>query len=301
MTQELYGLPPGDFVAARNEHAKRARADGDRELAAEIRGLAKPTTAAWLVNQLSRRGPDDLAPLLDLGRNLRTASANLDGEKLRDLGRQRAGLVADLLAQAGRAGTAHGYRLSAEVADEVRRTLEAALSDSEVADDVAAGRLTRAVEYAGFGANVGLGGPMGIVGKPISRRVGERRAKPAPSAKPAGKPAGRPGHPADLASRRRQRAERELAAADRRLEAARTSRDQAAQSSERAAADVERTAAEVERLRTELGAAEREAKAARHADRTAARHLSTADRELGSAEHARDSAASRLQALDDER
>ena len=51
---ELYGLAPGDFVAARTAAEKQARAEGDRELAGKIRALGKPTAAAWVANQLVR-------------------------------------------------------------------------------------------------------------------------------------------------------------------------------------------------------------------------------------------------------
>ncbi len=43
---ELYALPPGDFRAARDERADEARAAGDKELAAAIRKLRRPTVSA---------------------------------------------------------------------------------------------------------------------------------------------------------------------------------------------------------------------------------------------------------------
>ena len=44
---ELYGLPLEDFVAQRDALAKRLRADGDRDAAAAVKKLPKPTRAAW--------------------------------------------------------------------------------------------------------------------------------------------------------------------------------------------------------------------------------------------------------------
>ena len=41
----LYALPPGEFVGARTEAARRARAAGDRALAGRIGALGKPSTA----------------------------------------------------------------------------------------------------------------------------------------------------------------------------------------------------------------------------------------------------------------
>src|SRR5919106_3555564 len=121
VAHELYGVPLGDFVATRNGRAKEARAAGDRELAAEIQALMKPTTAAWLVNQLSREHADDLAELLDLGRELREASAKLDGDTMRRLGRRRNELVNELLVQARRLGTDRDTPVSDDVAEDVRR------------------------------------------------------------------------------------------------------------------------------------------------------------------------------------
>ena len=61
---ELYALPPGRFRAARDERAAQAKAAGERDLAAQIRKLARPTVSAWLANQLARRKIWDQTPLL---------------------------------------------------------------------------------------------------------------------------------------------------------------------------------------------------------------------------------------------
>ncbi|MGW4517724.1 hypothetical protein ACWEO4_38520 [Streptomyces sp. NPDC004393] len=46
VADELYGLPPGEFTAVRDERAKAARAAGDRDLAERIRRMRRPTLAA---------------------------------------------------------------------------------------------------------------------------------------------------------------------------------------------------------------------------------------------------------------
>lgn len=324
VAQELYGVPLPDFVPTRNGRVKQARAAGDRELAAEIQALAKPTTAAWLVNQLSREHADDLTPLLDLGRELRDASAKLDGQTMRRLGRERTELVTQLVDHTRQLGSDRGSRVSDDVAEEVRRTLDASFSDSEIADEVSAGQLIRAVEYAGFGDLAGFGGPTGIVGE---RRTAQRKTaagkttagktaagktaagkteqadrptkRAGKSAEKTAKRAEPPSRPADLGARRRQKAERELADAQQRLEAARAARDEAQQEIETTAAEVERTEGEVERLRAELSTAEREAKSARHADRSAQQRLTRTERELAGIERLHDRAKDRLADLDD--
>jgi len=54
VADELDRLAPEEFTAARTVQEKQARQAGDRELAARIHRLAKPTVAAWLANQLAR-------------------------------------------------------------------------------------------------------------------------------------------------------------------------------------------------------------------------------------------------------
>lgn len=51
---DLYGLPPDEFTAARNQAAAQARADGEAAVSSAIKNLKKPTLAAWLANQLVR-------------------------------------------------------------------------------------------------------------------------------------------------------------------------------------------------------------------------------------------------------
>ena len=54
IVRELYVLPPVDFVAARNELVRQARAAGSREIAERLQRLRRPTRSAWLVNLLAR-------------------------------------------------------------------------------------------------------------------------------------------------------------------------------------------------------------------------------------------------------
>src|SRR3954451_9005490 len=54
---ELYGLALEEFVSERDALAKRLRSAGDRAGAEEVKRLAKPSRAAWAVNQLMRSQP----------------------------------------------------------------------------------------------------------------------------------------------------------------------------------------------------------------------------------------------------
>jgi len=147
----LYGLDPGDFVAARSEFAAQAREAGDRELTAAIGRLRKPTVAAWMVNLLARERADELAALLDIGSALRTAQRRLSGSELRKLSEQRRRVVAALERDAGRLAADRGRTVSENALREVGRTLNAALADPEVGEQVRSGRLDAIVEADGFG------------------------------------------------------------------------------------------------------------------------------------------------------
>jgi hypothetical protein len=156
IADELYALPLKEFTAARSSHEKAAKAAGNKDLAAAIHALAKPTAAAWLANQLVRTYPDEIKPLLQLGAGLREATATLQGEQLRELGRQQYKLIAALVHQARRLGDT----VSADTARALESTLRAALADESVAEQLSAGRLTEALERTGFPPPAGSSPPI---------------------------------------------------------------------------------------------------------------------------------------------
>jgi hypothetical protein len=151
VADELYGLSPAEFTAARDEQARAARGSGRRDDAAAIRKLARPTTSAWLVNQLTRHDARQLGRLFDLGEALQEAQRTLAGDRLRELSAQRRQIVSDLLQVAAGLAQRAGQPASPAVLDEVRATLEAALADAEAREAVRTGRLTKALAYAGLG------------------------------------------------------------------------------------------------------------------------------------------------------
>ena len=78
---ELYGAPPERFTARRDELARQARADGDKDLAATVHALRRPTAAAWVVNCLARQAPDAVGGLVELGVRMREAQSVLSGRR----------------------------------------------------------------------------------------------------------------------------------------------------------------------------------------------------------------------------
>jgi hypothetical protein len=142
----LYGLPLEEFVAARDALAKERRAAGDKVGAAEVKGLAKPTRAAWAVNRLSRSHAEEVRALVEAGEALASAQEQLLGGAEPAVLRQAAdaarALVDALAAQAPADGATR---------DKVRATLHAATVDAEVRAAVAAGRVLKERAASGFG------------------------------------------------------------------------------------------------------------------------------------------------------
>ncbi|MHA7134260.1 hypothetical protein [Oerskovia turbata] len=147
----LFDLPLDEFVGARNAAAKRAAADGDTVGAARLRGLAKPTVAAWVVNQVARSHVDQIASLMALGDELRDATTSRDRALLTHLDRERRRQVDALVGEVSRAGEVGGRPVSGEVLRRLGETLTAAALDPGAGDLVQAGRLTQALQFVGFG------------------------------------------------------------------------------------------------------------------------------------------------------
>ncbi|WP_197321853.1 hypothetical protein [Saccharomonospora sp. NB11] len=142
VVRELYGVDPGEFVAARDRRAAQAREHGEKDLAARIRKLRKPTTAAALVNTVARRHPDQVRALVSLGERMRAAHRDLAGDRLRELTHERHERVHDLVE---RAEALASGGVGESVRREVAATLEAAVADEQAADAVTAGCLTSAL------------------------------------------------------------------------------------------------------------------------------------------------------------
>jgi hypothetical protein len=158
----LYAGSPEQFTERRKALAAAARAAGDRDAARRIAALRKPTRTAWVVNRLVQAEPGTPASLADLAAGLRAAERAKDGARLRELTAHRRALLDSLaehaLSLAGLGDPQPGLR------EEVRATLAAALADPEVAASLAAGTLTRAATWSGFGLASEAGEPAAPAG-----------------------------------------------------------------------------------------------------------------------------------------
>jgi hypothetical protein len=151
VASELYAAPPDEFVARRDEHVRALRAAGERALAAEVGKLRKPVVAAWALNLLAQQRPEVLAQLVSLGPALVEAQRQLDGDALRQLATQRQRVVHALVQEARGLAADVGHPIGQDVAYEVETTLNAAVSDAEIAERVLSGQLLKPESYAGFG------------------------------------------------------------------------------------------------------------------------------------------------------
>ncbi|MEO7752162.1 MAG: hypothetical protein ABIS35_01990 [Terracoccus sp.] len=149
---QLYAVQPGRFTALRSELVAAARTAGDKELAASVAALRKPTVAAWAVNHLVRSRPEALADLIDFAELLREAQRSLDADQLRVLGRERSRRVDELVEVVTAAASEAGTPVGAGAAAEVRETLIAVIADEQAQATVVTGCLVKALSYSGFGS-----------------------------------------------------------------------------------------------------------------------------------------------------
>ncbi len=250
---ELYAVSPDDFMARRTVLVGEARAAGDRALAKQIGQLRKPTRSAWLVNLLAREEGSKITELLELGAALQRAQQRMEGDELRRLSKERRRLIDALSRVAGDLGRAQGYEAADAATQEVSQTLQAALSDPELAAKVVAGRVSQAASYGGFGPE----------------DLASALAASMPTAEPKSEPA------AEAAT---AKAAREAA------DAARAEAEEAAAVAEAATAKADELADRVESLRAELRAEENREREAREEARAARKRLTELTRVAAAAE-----------------
>lgn len=181
----LYAAPAADFIATRNELAKQLKADGDPVGSTRLKAMRKPTVAAWLTNLVAREAPDELDDLLALGDEFREATADLDGDRLRELTPKRHQLLDKLAKEAARLAAENGQKISADVGQKLRETLDAALVDPAAGDAVREGRLSSALRHVGFGVVDENGEPSNVTPLTDERRQAARDRRKAQRAEEA--------------------------------------------------------------------------------------------------------------------
>jgi hypothetical protein len=253
--EDLYGLDPASFTAARNALAKRLRGGGDKAQAAEIAKLRRPPITAWALNQVARhegalidalgRAGDDLAAAME-------RALGGDASSVRDAQVQERVAVEAVLDAAAAHLDGVGHRPNEQARQRMAQTLRASLVDDAARAKLARGVLDADVDAVGFG----LGDLSGFaVASPGAARapepqapVGDEPAAPEPAAAaPEPAPAAPPEPDPEMV---------------RRVDAARAQRDEQARAVDRARAEVEARQAVVEQRREEEAEARRRAEEA---------------------------------------
>ena len=145
---ELFSGALADFIKRRDALVKELKQAGDKDTAAAVKALRKPSTAAWSVNQVARRRPDDVDALIASAREVHAAQARAvqgkDAGELRTTTerwrKQIHSLAADVANDAG-----EQYR------DDAAATFEAASTSEEWSGVLRSGRLMTTLSPSGFG------------------------------------------------------------------------------------------------------------------------------------------------------
>ena len=148
------------------------------DLANQVKGLRRPTVAAWALNQLVRNRRKDVGALLAAGEELREAQEQLVGGGDRSAFQRAAAkereLVAKLARDAASLAAEAGVGSSQGLEEKLISTLHAAALDEETAAELGAGRVLRERQaVAGFGGGFDVAP---APSKPAPKRA--KQAKP---------------------------------------------------------------------------------------------------------------------------
>src|SRR5205809_4596366 len=72
---ELFDVDLAEFVARRDALVKQLKADGDKDSAAAVKALRKPSAVAWAVNHVARHAAKEIAALVAAAGDVRAAQA----------------------------------------------------------------------------------------------------------------------------------------------------------------------------------------------------------------------------------
>jgi hypothetical protein len=279
-TDALYAAALDEFIAQRDQLARDLRSGGDRDAAASIKQLRKPSRVAWAVNQAVRRAPELFDAVVHTGAALRDAQQRAlsegAGSGLQDAVRARQTAVRALADVAVDALGSTG----ASARDAIEQTLNAASIDDNAAGAVREARLTEELEppdiFSTFSTlDVGPGRP------PVPARA-KHPTEPTPRPKAAKPRRAAQEEPRQADRRERQQAERNERAEASAIEARREA-EEAQEAHEQAQARAEELA---QQARDAADAAEKARRAVRHAAtaaRDARRRAERAEREAQAA------------------
>jgi hypothetical protein len=154
---ELYREHPDSFVSGRNQLAKELQAAGDRDEAARIKKLRRPTVAAWLVNRAALSSPSQVDEFAKASRGLEAAQERaLEGKdegaaKWRAAAEREREATTAVVELAEKLARDARHPASPRALDLVDETLRAATADPELREQVVRGRVERERSAATLG------------------------------------------------------------------------------------------------------------------------------------------------------
>jgi len=300
----LFALPLTAFTAARNALATRLKKAGEIADAERIKSLAKPSVAAWAVNQLFWKHRIAFDRLLDAGERFRNAqTAQLAGKSadLRAPLEARRAALAELSTHAAKILAEGGSAATPDTMRRVTTTLEALSTYAGIPDTPLPGRLVDDVQPPGFEALAALvprvgsdraGGPTRVI--PFEFKPSSRKA--------ARKATGEVDEKARAAERKAQIAAARAAMqdAERALRDARKGAQKAEEELKKAAARAKEADAEKQQLEQQFEKLTAQADEARRNARAVAAAAEGAAQEVEDAERALDKAKRTLSSMNDE-
>jgi hypothetical protein len=181
--EDLYGLPLDRFIPERASLARGLRSGGEREQAAIVAALRKPSVAAWAVNQLIRTQRREVQELWAAGDALRDVQASVlgggaDARALRSAADDERAAVDALVASARGLLSSGGHELSPVTVERVAETLHAAALDDEARGQVTEGRLVRELRHVGLGGAVAAD-PQAVKARPVKASAAQTGVKAA--------------------------------------------------------------------------------------------------------------------------
>ena len=246
---ELYTVPPEEFVAARNALVKRLRGEKRRDEAGEVAALRRPARPAWALNQLALSGDERLDGLLAA---VEAVHDPPDGDLRAAIEGLREAVTAAGAEASSRSGLAAG---------DLAAALHATVSDAEAFSALTRGRLTEIPSAGAAGLGLTLPAPP------------PRRAKATATAVPGKKAAAPPPEEPKVDQVARRRAQKALTQATKAWEQAQAGREKAEAELDAARAALDEARARVETAEAGL----REAEAAEAAAEATRDEVSASD------------------------
>jgi hypothetical protein len=240
--EHLYGVPFADFVEERNTRAKELRKAGEKDAAAEVAKLPKPSQVAWAANHFARSGDAD--ELLAAGARLREVQlGGGDRDEVREAAAAERQAVEALVKAAD---------LSRAQQDRLRTLLHALASDDDLREAFEAGRLVKEPEPGGWPTGEFTAVPRR---SPAKEKTTTAKTKTKEPAKPSKRDQERERKAAQRREREaaRKREEAERRKWERRLQTAREQAEAAKRRLEAAREAYESATHEVARIEEQLG------------------------------------------------